>query len=1134
MSDDFSSNTSTTGRLTVGGLATGSMEYGSDEDWFRVSLQAGQTYLFSMSGMLQGAGSLYSLDYTTLRIFDTQGKYINLGNYLAMPSMPMVLQFTPASSGDYYLGAYTYDSRGTGTYTVSATVQVPDALPSDTSATAVLLPGQTVVGVFEQVGDRDWYKFHAEAGQHYKFTTPKGDGMVQVSAIDIYDSNGTLLPQSSYPFEPLVSGDYFVSAAGFVTGTYQLKAGIIDDDYPSNASTSAVLQPGLQFSGALQYIGDTDSFRAQLQGGRIYTFEVRLDPLDKANVHVFFFDAAGNNIAASKTMTADGYRLTFAPQTSGEYLLRLEGHSSYNWNGLTHGPYTLSMQNAVVQDDYADVIAGAAPLKIGNQLSGQLQSSADVDMMRVSLTAGVTYAFQLQHPDSPGIKVTLLDATGNSLLRPAAGREGYFSYTPASSGEFYLAISSESGVTSAGAYTIRALQPADDFSANQSGAGTLRIGSAIGGTLEAGAGDRDWFAVTLTAGDSYIFTLNGAPEKAGTLEPGVWGGLTRLIDSSGKELVRAQGDNYHTGSLLAYSPTVSGTYYVEVSSPGGMTGTYQLLARGGPHDDFGDDIAHATVLQNGVAVQGRLESGLDMDVFRLDLKADSVYAIDLRSAYADGSWMGNVQLSVSDSSGRVVSGWRDGAAQAQELYRTFSALSAGSYYITVSHGASDLPRDYVLLATRSELDDYNGDSGTKGVLPENGSVSGVIGIRGDEDWIKVRLEAGKTYQFSLDGSGSSALKVGDGAAMVLHHSGGGPLLASAALDADGRLVMSYQSSYTMDYYVGVKGGAYSTGSYLLSGATLSYDTTAPTISAFPNASTEYGLQEDIVLTFSEAIRQSVNGYISLIGSDGQSVMVWAGSSSKGYVEGAKLIIHHPYALKLGMSYTISLSDGLITDLGGNAYTGQKTFTFHTASWQLDGSPGNDILKGSGAGQSIAAGDGLDTVVYDGGRSHYSISTATGQLLVNYDASGNRDVLSGVERLHFTDVSVALDVDGTGGQAYRLYQAAFDRTPDQTGLGFWISVLDRGIALDDAAQGFIDSQEFRSLYGAASSDSAFVAQLYHNVLHRDGDAGGLAFWQQILHDGHSRAAVLAAFSESPENQAALAGVIGNGFDYVPYG
>jgi serralysin len=53
-----------------------------------------------------------------------------------------------------------------------------------------------------------------------------------------------------------------------------------------------------------------------------------------------------------------------------------------------------------------------------------------------------------------------------------------------------------------------------------------------------------------------------------------------------------------------------------------------------------------------------------------------------------------------------------------------------------------------------------------------------------------------------------------------------------------------------------------------------------------------------------------------------------------------------------------------------------------------------------------------------------------------------------------------------------------------------------------------------------------------VLHRGADAGGASYWTGHLnaHD-LSRAEVLAYFSESPENQAALIGTIQNGMTYV---
>jgi TorA maturation chaperone TorD len=140
----------------------------------------------------------------------------------------------------------------------------------------------------------------------------------------------------------------------------------------------------------------------------------------------------------------------------------------------------------------------------------------------------------------------------------------------------------------------------------------------------------------------------------------------------------------------------------------------------------------------------------------------------------------------------------------------------------------------------------------------------------------------------------------------------------------------------------------------------------------------------------------------------------------------------------------------------------------------------------------------------------------------------------VERLQFADVAVAIDIDGTGGQAYRLYQAAFNRAPDAAGLGFQMWAMDEAHqSLAAVAQGFIDSAEFKKAYGSLDN-RAFVTQLYANVLHRTPDEAGLAWHVKLLDDGTiSRADDLVVFSESAENQAALIGSIQNGMVYVPF-
>ena len=140
-------------------------------------------------------------------------------------------------------------------------------------------------------------------------------------------------------------------------------------------------------------------------------------------------------------------------------------------------------------------------------------------------------------------------------------------------------------------------------------------------------------------------------------------------------------------------------------------------------------------------------------------------------------------------------------------------------------------------------------------------------------------------------------------------------------------------------------------------------------------------------------------------------------------------------------------------------------------------------------------------------------------------------MTNIERLKFTDVSIAFDTSGEAGMAYRLYKAAFSRAPDTAGLGYQMKALDDGLSLGQVAANFIASQEFQVKYGSLSN-AQFVIQLYLNVLGRAGDSEGYAYHLARLDGGAAgRNDVLAGFSESPENQAALIGTISTGMVYT---
>jgi hypothetical protein len=177
-----------------------------------------------------------------------------------------------------------------------------------------------------------------------------------------------------------------------------------------------------------------------------------------------------------------------------------------------------------------------------------------------------------------------------------------------------------------------------------------------------------------------------------------------------------------------------------------------------------------------------------------------------------------------------------------------------------------------------------------------------------------------------------------------------------------------------------------------------------------------------------------------------------------------------------------------------------------------------------AGNIIDGGSGLDTLVLNGHTDMYHIThTATGFSIFG---NGVNEWVTNVERLEFTNGIVALDINGDAGQAYRLYQAAFNRVPDVGGLGYQTHALDTGLSLVQVASNFIASPEFQSTYGNVD-DTQFLTLLYQNVLHRAPDAGGLQYHLDEMAAGQSRALELVHFSESPENQANVIGAIQDG-------
>lgn len=243
-------------------------------------------------------------------------------------------------------------------------------------------------------------------------------------------------------------------------------------------------------------------------------------------------------------------------------------------------------------------------------------------------------------------------------------------------------------------------------------------------------------------------------------------------------------------------------------------------------------------------------------------------------------------------------------------------------------------------------------------------------------------------------------------------------------------------------------------------------------------------------------------------------------------DGTDIVAYYSAAFAVNVDLTMGVASGglgndtlrNIEDVVGSVFG--DTLTGDANRNTLDGSSGNDTLNG---------GSGLDTAIFTGTRADHTITRTASGWTVSSPVDGT-DAIQNIERLQFSNETLALDIAGSAGQAYRIYQAAFNRTPDNGGLKYWINRMDGGTTQDRVAAEFIGSPEFQTLYGTNPGNADFLTRLYSNVLHRTPDPGGYSWWLGQLDAGvYDKPSALASFAESNENQLGVIGMIENGID-----
>ncbi|WP_136415215.1 pre-peptidase C-terminal domain-containing protein [Herbaspirillum sp. ST 5-3] len=740
---DVAGSTSTTSSLPVGGSTTVTIDQAYDQDWYAITLTAGNTYQFTLSG---SGGNTAPVIYG---IYDASGNYdggyatgaSNGSSYTATAS------FTPMSSGTYYVDAYSYYA---GNYTLSATQTAAD-VAANVGTTGTVSVGGSVTGTIDTSSDADWYGVSLTANTTYTIRL-QGSGSSNGTLYDplisgIYDANGVYVSNtyaddqdgrdSSINFTPSSTGTYYISAEGYsnYTGTFRLSVNDSgSSDIAANTNTTGTVAVGGSVTGTIGSTTDADWYAVNLTAGSTYT--VRMQGSGSSNGTLYdplisgIYNSGGVLVANTYADDQDGRdsRLDFTPTSSGTYYVSAEGYGSYT------GTFRLSVEQQS-NSDLAASTATTGVVFVNSSATSTIDVANDQDWFAVNMTAGTRYQIDLE--GSPTNSGTLMDPylrgiydssghliSGTTNDDSGEGANSRVTFDATSSGTYYISAGAYS--TGTGTYALSVTsQGVTDIPADLTTTASVTAGGSVDSLVNE-AGDRDWFAVSLTAGQTYTIDLQPKANSTTPLnDPYLYG----IYNSSGSLISGTTDDDSGTGASaqVTYTATSSGTYYISAGGYSNHTGNYVLSVSSGSSTSSGSttstaDLAASTSTTGTVSVGGSASSLIgtagDQDWFAVNLSAGHSYNISLAGAASGNGTLTDAYLrGIYDSTGLLITGTTDDdSGYGSDALVTFSPTSSGTYYISAGGYASSTGT-YALTVSENA----STDTGSTTPTPSSGS-----------------------------------------------------------------------------------------------------------------------------------------------------------------------------------------------------------------------------------------------------------------------------------------------------------------------------------------------------------------------------------------------------------------------------
>ena len=917
---DFPATTATTGEVDVGGSVTGTIDPATDIDGFLVDLQAGKTYQIDMEGSPTGRGTLAD---PGLNLYDDSSSSPNSSSFIASDN----------DGGEGYNSRLTFRSSATGTYLLTVednsgspgtyTLSVRDITPATcTLNTGDVWCGVVTVGMFTLDGT-SYLGYLDGTG---------GGGMLSDNDFDFTDTEldskshtitGVLLASGTLS---LIFEDSQDEDDKPVLNTWDLQVGTdtfaLDDDDVTQLPTGGYQWTGTGLSWS---VGDTVTLRLRGETG----------PPSVANVAVTSMPlltssggseqdtyGAGDEIEFTVTfsqvvvVTGDpqfGFSLSGARQadyrsgsgsTALKFVYTVQSSDSDDdgiWIG-NHNSNTKSLQldanDEITSPGGIDANLEHDQLKgqAGHKVDGSRSSKPTLSVADAAATEGsnVSFTVTLSAADAADVTATWTASieTGDTAVAADLGATKTGTVTVSmgnTTGTFTVATVEDSTVEVNETFTVTLSGVSSNAQLSSTAAtaqgtinnddlATLSTDATLSG-LSLGTG------VTLSpafASGTVTYTAsvaNSVDEVTVTPTTNHASATVEILDKDDNEINDADDVEDDFQVALSVGDTV---IKVKVTAEDGTsTQTYTATVT---RDDFPNDTTTTGQVDVGGSVTGNIDSVVDIDWFRVDLKKDKRYQIDLEGADTNRGTLTDPLLSrMRNALGNVVTDAL-GSGIGNNARRIFTAPADGTHYVVASSNGvtGTYTLSVIVLGANgvSEADtDFTNNALTSGRVDVGASATGNVESATDVDRFRVDLEAGKQYQFDLEGAPTDRGTLEDPYLSLIDPMGA--VLESDNDDGDGvNSQIVYTATATGAHYLRADKSDTETGTYTLSVR----DITLPTLSVADASDAENDGKVEFTVTLSEAAATAVTAtWTASIETGDTAVAADLGSTKTGTV-----------------------------------------------------------------------------------------------------------------------------------------------------------------------------------------------------------------------------------------------------------